>query len=266
MKFLFWNARGVGNKRTQQQIWFTKNKEKLDFMVILEPMVAFNSALFCKKFGFDTCIGNCSNKIWLFFNNNLTVSVISDDCQALHCELSSPLIPLPFLVTCIYAKCTRQERIPLWDLLRSYSSISSPWIVGGDFITISSSNEREGGAEPDHNSMNDFNSAIQDCSLLDPGFTGHPFTWHGPGISQRLDRCLVNQSWLTALPLITISHGIKRHSDHRHLLVFCSPNTSKPKSCFRFQNMWTAHEDFKKQVETNWQYPHFSTPRYEKVC
>ena len=99
--------------------------------------------------------------------------MISDDNQALHCEIINSSLPSPFLVTCVYAKCTRGERVPLWDLQRSLSSTSLPWIAGGDYNIISNGTEREGGSQPDHLAMNDFNSVIHDCNLLDPGFVGH---------------------------------------------------------------------------------------------
>ena len=115
-------------------------------------MVNYNP-ITSRKMGFENCIGNCSNKIWLLYDTPLIVNVLSDDIQALHYELNHPLLPSTMVVTCVYAKCSRSERVPLWDLLRPFSSTTLPWIAGGDFNIITSSSEREGGANPDHQAM-----------------------------------------------------------------------------------------------------------------
>lgn len=158
-----------------------RNEEEGEFFEGTSP--THSTVFYCKKLGFDNCIGNCSNNIWLMYDNSLAVNVLSDDYQALHCEFKYSLLPLPFLVTCVYARCSWLERLPLWDLLRSISNTSLPWIAGGDYNIISPSTEREGGAIHEHVAIHDFNSAIQDCHMLDPGYIGHPFTWYGPDIS-----------------------------------------------------------------------------------
>ena len=171
MKILVWNARGVGNSKTQQQIWFTKNKEKVNFLAILKPMVDVNSFLYCSKFQFDACISNV-NKIWLFHNLDWDVEVVLNHEQVLHCKVKTPECLNTFLISIVYAKCSRRERGDLWDSLRDVSPQDGPWVVGGDFNSISNSSEGEGGAPPDLNAMNDFNSCILDCNLLDIGFSG----------------------------------------------------------------------------------------------
>lgn len=70
----------------------------------------------------------------------------------------------------IYAKCTIKERKKLWDALIKLANHSLPWRVGGDFNTIVDASEKEGGAQPNRRSMNDFGTCILDCGLVHIGF------------------------------------------------------------------------------------------------
>lgn len=52
--------------------------------------------------------------------------------------------PKPFLVTIVYAKCTRRERerLELWENLEVLSEVDMPWLVGGDFNIVAMASER----------------------------------------------------------------------------------------------------------------------------
>ena len=194
---LIWNVRGIGGNDTQKQVWYYRNSLRLNIFAILEPMIPLDEFRFCTKFKMEKVVANCANKIWLFSDSNYNLEVLEDKEQYLHCRVTSTQLPAgPILWTVIYAKCTRVERKVLWDDLRKLNTSGIPWMVGGDFNIIASVNEREGGAAPNFNAINDFGACILDCGLNDAGFEGLPYTWKGPGIKQRLDRILVNHVWL----------------------------------------------------------------------
>lgn len=52
---------------------------------------------------------------------------------------------LDFLLSLVYAKCTRTERLELWEDLIRHSNNTLPWLVGGYFNTILSLSEKKGG-------------------------------------------------------------------------------------------------------------------------
>ncbi|EOY25449.1 Uncharacterized protein TCM_016755 [Theobroma cacao] len=92
----------------------------------------------------------------------------TDPLECLHVKISLPWLPHPFAATFVYAKCTRQERLELWNCLRSLSlDMQGPWMVGGDFNTIVSCAERLNGAPPHGGSMEDFATTLLDCGLID---------------------------------------------------------------------------------------------------
>lgn len=73
----------------------------------------------------------------------------------------------------IYVNCLARLRVELWDhLLSLVSSISSPWIISGDFNIISNLSEKNGGLMSDSSSMYDFQNFIMQVALIDPGFIG----------------------------------------------------------------------------------------------
>lgn len=159
------------------------------------------------------------------------------------------------MLTIVYAKCSRNERLDLWHDITALPATDLPWMVGGDFNFIVDRIERSGGAPPDAHAMTYFASFIIDCGLIDIGVKGLPFTWEGSNISQRLDRLLFNQKWLETFSQNEVTHGIKRCSDHRPLIL-CYNILSVPKSSqFRFQDMWLLHPDFKPGIKNHWDLP-----------
>lgn len=85
-----WNVRGGGGRKsTQQQLWYLRNKLKLNILVILEPMVKLERFYFCAKFKMDKVVANSSNKIWVFSDENYVIEVLEDHVQFLHCKVMS---------------------------------------------------------------------------------------------------------------------------------------------------------------------------------
>ncbi|KAL0283283.1 UNVERIFIED_CONTAM: hypothetical protein Sangu_2899900 [Sesamum angustifolium] len=180
--------------------------------------------------------------------------VLVDHEQLLHIRLESNKWPKPLFVTVVYAKCDTVERRALWDALRAVSVGASPWIVGGDFNTVLSPDERSGGSAPSGMAMSDFHDAIADCALVDAGYVGSPYTWYSRRLRQRLDRVLISSCWMTVFPKMQVAHLELSQSDHRGLLVEAECSVERKVSSFRFQHMWTTHSEFLGVVCRNWRY------------
>ncbi|WRX16205.1 Reverse transcriptase domain - like 10 [Theobroma cacao] len=209
-----------------------------------------------RRLGFDNALSNCSHKIWLFCSNEICCEVVLDQIQCLHVKLSSPWLPHPVYTSFVYAKCTRLERRELWNNLRIISdSVQAPWLVGGDFNSIVSCDERLHGAIPHDGSMEDLSSTLLDCGLLDASFEGNSFTWSNNRMFQRLDRVVYNHEWAEFFSSTRVQHLNRDGSDHCPLLISCSNTNARGPSTFRFLHAWTKHHDFLPFVEKSWNAP-----------
>ncbi|XP_016477581.2 uncharacterized protein LOC107799029 [Nicotiana tabacum] len=164
-----------------------------------------------------------------------------------------------FHVSVIYVKCKLSLRIPLWENLKLKSTLCIvPWCVIGDFNVITSMGEKIGGIPYQMKKSIDFISMIEECGLTDFGFYGPRYTWsngRGPGsiVWKRLDRCLVNDHWLTSFPTTTIvTHLASASSDHSPLLMEMHVRQDNTKKYFRILNCWVKNESFMPLVLEVW--------------
>ncbi|KAL0448919.1 UNVERIFIED_CONTAM: hypothetical protein Slati_1448300 [Sesamum latifolium] len=173
---LFWNVRGIGNDPTLRVLNRVRKQNHLDFLAIMEPMVPLDGRFMARRLEFQDVISNYVNQIWFFRGLDVRCQVLLDHKQLLHLRLESNRWPKPIFVTSVYARRDIVERRDLWDVRRMVSVGASSWIVGGDFNTVLSLEERSGGAAPSSVAMSDFHDVITDCALVDAGYTGSPYT------------------------------------------------------------------------------------------
>ncbi|XP_047961409.1 uncharacterized protein LOC125206162 [Salvia hispanica] len=177
-----------------------------------------------------------------------------DSEQILHARFSSPLLLAPFFVSVAYGKCTRVGRIEMWDKLRGLDSKMDgfPWLVGGDFNTFVTEEERQGGRKKRTREMSDFAETISDCQLLDVGADGPKFTWARGEVFERLDRVLLSEGWSSLFEVTGVTNLPRVLSDHCPLLIVCRLPGPRVRAAFRFQNMWVRHHLFLQEVDRCW--------------
>ncbi|KAG6479146.1 hypothetical protein ZIOFF_062607 [Zingiber officinale] len=108
-----------------------------------------------------------------------------DDSVQLQRTSSLPLGPM------VYAKCSRSERISLWEsLLELKPAVDDFWMIGGDFNIITGPNEHSVGTLSNQGVVVDFNNFLMLAGLLDAGYVGDKFTWTNNRVWKRLDRKL----------------------------------------------------------------------------
>ncbi|XP_019224306.1 PREDICTED: uncharacterized protein LOC109205995 [Nicotiana attenuata] len=203
-------------------------------------------------------ISNSNNKIWIFWDQEFTGSILDSDEQQVTLELKHVEACDTFHISVVYAKCKPLLRRPLWDNLRLKSSDATvPWCAIGDFNTIASIEEKIGGLPYQINKSIEFLSMMEDCGFTDLGFYGPRYTWsNGRGpcaiVWKRLDRGLVNDSWLTSFPATTITHLASAGSDHSPLLMEMHVRPDSAKRYFKFLNCWTENPTFLPLVQATW--------------
>ncbi|KAH0748476.1 hypothetical protein KY290_027708 [Solanum tuberosum] len=162
------------------------------------------------------------------------------------------------LATVIYAKCDALERINMWDDIYNISvNYNMPWLVGGDFNVIMSDEEKTGGLPVYPQAYEDFSFGMNSCELLDINFKGSPFTWwngkiDGECIFKRLDRIMVNQSFIDFSGNIEMEHLARTGSDHAPILLTCGGQSSYVRKPFRFLKFWVEKEGFLETVTDSW--------------
>ncbi|KAF5471947.1 hypothetical protein F2P56_008704 [Juglans regia] len=107
--------------------------------------------------------------------------------------------------------------------------------------------------------MEDFNSWIDHCGLIEMRSLGRRFSWcNGQrGLSsswEKLDRCFINASCLSNFPNAVLSYLVRSTSDHSPMFLEMKkdPFAYGPPP-FRFQQMWIDHLEFRPFVEQVWQ-------------
>ncbi|XP_020595616.1 uncharacterized protein LOC110035685 [Phalaenopsis equestris] len=203
------------------------------------------------KFSKFTFYANSTNKIWLFVKPKIQCSLLVNHHQFLHIQFA--IGAQVEFASFIYASCLPRYQQELWhELMNLGKNIDSFWILGGDFNCITSPTEKRGGKTSLLSPIAKFNNFISDASLFDLGFKGPKFTWRRGTLWERLDRLLDNSLWFQTFPFCTVTHLAMAGYDHR-LILFSIQNTARPTNTpFRFQNMWTLHLDFIKEVGNNW--------------
>ncbi|VFQ88761.1 unnamed protein product [Cuscuta campestris] len=176
--------------------------------------------------------------------------------QVTSCLFTLQMDNSPILISGVYGAHTVLARKDLWDQLTAMCPSNKRWIVGGDFNAITSPHESKGTCPPNQPSMEDFNSCILNCKLINLDPIGSTFTWSGVRSQgrtwRRLDKVLIHLDLLAFFQDVELHHLAKTNSDHKPILLHCNdqiPNTIKP---FRFLNNWTLHENFLNTVKLAW--------------
>ncbi|XP_069145909.1 uncharacterized protein [Solanum lycopersicum] len=187
----------------------------------------------------DNASSNCNSKIWVFWNSDIDCNILDEDEQQI----------------------TYYLRRPLWDKLLYHASVNTnPWCAVGDYNVITDVGEKLGGLPYNMRKSLDFIAVIEACGLADIGFSGHKFTWSNKrGINhrvwKRLDRALVNDSWLEKMPQTTITHLPTTGSEHCPLLLEMVSTAADHIKYFRFLNCWVDNPNFMLTVKNCWDRP-----------
>jgi hypothetical protein len=127
--------------------------------------------------------------------------------------------------------------------------IDLPWLCSGDFNEILFGCEKEGGPPRSESNMQRFRMALEDCGLHGLGFVGDPFTWRNNHhlassfTKERLDRVVANSAWRYIFPLVKVTNGDPRHSDHRPIVI------DMGRKDFRF---WKGQAEILSKFEARW--------------
>ncbi|KAH0644091.1 hypothetical protein KY289_035065 [Solanum tuberosum] len=144
------------------------------------------------------------------------------------------------LVSTVYAKCSNEERIDLWEELEHIAEDSNmTWVIGGDFNVILREEKTMGGLAV---TQTENRRVEEEC------------------IFKRLDRILVNQEFLDLYPSSEVHHLVRHGLDHAPVHMICNATEEPHSMPFRFLHFWTKHKEFKDVVRQHWKSDRHGSP------
>ncbi|XP_057453009.1 uncharacterized protein LOC130744863 [Lotus japonicus] len=186
-----------------------------------------------------------------------SISVLAS--HALVITLSISTGNLHLVCSGVHASHIPVNRQFLWNHLRGVSAtITTLWVLVGDFNDTLASTERRGGIFSPSRAQT-FLDNLNSYNLLDIGATGMAFisfrNCQGQlPVHKRLDRALASLQWRVDFPKGGVEVLPRLHSDHSPLLLRCGrkiENTgSRP---FRFEAAWAMHPLYGDVVQEAWQ-------------
>ncbi|KAL0420571.1 UNVERIFIED_CONTAM: hypothetical protein Slati_3080000 [Sesamum latifolium] len=167
------------------------------------------------------------SRIWLAWDDDFVgIDVLDVDAQYVHCRVLIHCIHTHVLMTIVYGVNDLGGRRVLWQHLSNISCLIDdiPWLVGGDFNTVLDSSEVCGQSGDIRSAAEDFQACLHDTGLINLPMQGEWFTWHNyssdtRSLWKKLDRILVNDSWLGTWPNSFYASLNARTSDHSPLVL-----------------------------------------------
>lgn len=161
--------------------------------------------------------------------------------------------------TGFYGCPERARRVESWNLLRELAGESRlPWCIVGDFNDIMYDHEKSGGRMHPRCLQEGFKRTLNECGLMDMGYSGSAFTWERSRgtvnwVQERLDRGVSNSEWQSLFPRATIKVLEVSTSDHMPLFLELNRMIYVPKvRKFRFENAWIRDDQCLRVVQESW--------------
>lgn len=186
--------------------------------------------------------------------NKVKLCVVSMGEQSIHVRIECCASNIVFFASFIYDLNIIVQRRSLWIDLKAFGDCcDQPWILLGDFNNVLSQEKKKGGLNVKNYEIIDFVDCVAHLDLLELRFVGCFYTWMSPKVCSKLDRVLVNPSWVSSNYHASSEFITPRCiSDHSLSIVSFLENRTKKDLPFKFFNMWALYEDFLEVVESNW--------------
>jgi exonuclease III len=263
MKILAWNCRGLACAPTIRSLRALIRQHRPDVLFLSETKVLssrFWTSL--SHLGFVSWLEvppvGLSGGLFVTWKYGFTLNLVRLDQHHISCMVVSDPPLCSWLISCVYAPHTAQNRSALWSNLSELgNSFNGPWLLLGDFNAILSAADKCGGRSFGSSSHLDFVNFVQTNALVDLGFVGNNFTWsnhrHGrANIRERLDRGLANQGWVSLFPNSLINHFLAVNSDHCPILLSTTGTYQNLPKPFRFEAFWTCDQTSHSVVAESW--------------
>ncbi|XP_059451039.1 uncharacterized protein LOC132181825 [Corylus avellana] len=263
MRILAWNCRGLACAPKIRSLRALIRQHRPDVLFLSETKVLssrFWSSLSCLGFSawLEVPPVGLSGGLFVTWKYGFSLDLVNLDQHHISCMVVSDPPHRSWLISCVYAPHTVQNRFALWSNLSALgSSFGGAWLLLGDFNAILSSADKCGGRNFGSTSHMDFVDFVHSNALVDLGFIGNNFTWSNcrsgsANIRERLDCGLANQEWVSLFPNSLINHFLAVNSDHCPILLSTSGTYRNLPKPFRFEAFWTRDQASHSVVAEAW--------------
>ncbi|KAL2231099.1 UNVERIFIED_CONTAM: hypothetical protein Sindi_1704300 [Sesamum indicum] len=261
-----WNVRGLNKRDHQLAVKDIVAEFRLQFLGLLETRVRTNNvshiqAFLSPQWKWFVDYGLTGNRVWIAWDDNfIDVDVIECGTQFIHCHVNILALQESIVITVIYGANEVVERRELWRSLETIAMqcIDISWLFGGDFNAVRDLSEICGASGDIHMAMEEFNICIQNAGLLPlpmqgEWYTGHNCSANPRNLWKRLDRMLINDTWMDRFSTSFYTSLTPRTSDHSPLVLY-GDNRQHYGGMFRFDNYLALSPEFIPSVQQVWQH------------
>ena len=201
MNILIWNCRGAMKPQFKKTVMDLVDWHSPILMVITETRMSgarvdeIIEALPFDGYAVADTIGFAGG-IWMLWRLDLVhVDVLATTEQEIHAFIRVRSQSFSWLISAIYVNPRFEERCILWNNLRILANMHDlPWALMGDFNEVLSAEEKYGGNPICQRRVRAIKECMDECSMMDLGFSGPIYTWTNKReldnlIQYRLDRC-----------------------------------------------------------------------------
>ncbi|XP_057248246.1 uncharacterized protein LOC130590222 [Beta vulgaris subsp. vulgaris] len=267
MSIAFWNIRGASRKNALPEVKDFCRHSRISVMMLCEvktqspPSSSTAQQLGFHHFDFIPTQGFAGG-IWLFWKdcnlNPFRLSVILKSSRFMVCNYHSLSHDFIFAIIFIYAPARQDQKSEFWEELVLYiNSLTTPFVVLGDFNEIGCAQDKLGGARFSSSRTLILSSFFSQAQCAEIPFLGSRYTWRKKeggenNIYERLDRATASISWLAQFPQARVRHHNFTSSDHCYVsLEFECLNRAKAFP-FRFDKLWCSRKDYDNIVKKSW--------------
>ncbi|XP_060211785.1 uncharacterized protein LOC132639349 [Lycium barbarum] len=260
MRVVTWNVRGLNQAYKQKELQVFVYRNKVGLLAIVEHSVhqknvarVVKQVVPRRQWQHNYQVGG-KRRIWVVWDARLCdFSVIQPTPQHIHGYLKIHVNNMAFHLTVIDGLHSIQDRKPLWeDLMNIAGLMSTPWLVMCDFNAIMHVHYRTHGPPVQDPKIKDFCDCMIDSGMEEMKSVGRDFTWTNHHTYNRIDRALVNATWVQNWPHLETHVLDLSFSDHSPLSVQIEDGTSPGGKPFKYFDYMMKHPQFMELVNKAW--------------
>lgn len=263
IKLMCWNVQGVGRPLTFHQLkefsrlhspslfFLSETKNGVTRLEAVKRAMGMDGSLWVDPVG-------SAGGLALFWKGNQAVELQCMCSWFIDVKVHDVESNTSCRLVNVYFSSRPDERKGQWEAFLKYKvCLGDDWAMWGDMNDIVCEDEKRGGVCPTRLATGGFQRFIDQCQLLDFGFTGYPFTWRNNRanegfIQECLDRALATPSWRTRFANASVEHLDSVGSDHSALLLNLNPHAVRNRVPFRFDARWVKEDDMQNLVQQAW--------------